>query len=58
MIDRFICKFNRLFVLIAKRLTIKIKTPFIDFSFAPMIVIALCYLHTPLGERTTPPLRW
>ena len=41
MIDKFICKVNKFIVFMIKRLTITIKTPFVDFSFAPMIVIAL-----------------
>ena len=47
MIDKFICKVNKFIVFMIKRLTITIKTPFVDFSFAPMIVIALRYLHKP-----------
>ena len=47
MIDKFICKANKFIVFMIKRLTITIKTPFVDFSFAPMIVIALRYLHKP-----------
>ncbi len=47
MIDKFICRANKFIVFMIKRLTITIKTPFVDFSFAPMIVIALCYLHNP-----------
>ena len=43
MIDKFICKVNKFIVFMIKRLTITIKTPFVDFSFAPMIVIALCF---------------
>ena len=47
MIDKFICKVNKFIVFMIKRLTITIKTPFVDFSFAPMVVIALRYLHIP-----------
>ena len=38
MIDKAICAFNRFVVNFFASLTITVKTPFIDFSFVPLIV--------------------
>jgi len=38
MIDKAICAFNRFVVNFFASLTITVKTPFIDFSFVPLMI--------------------